>query len=776
MRKALLFGVLIWLLAWLVHGWLSWTLVNVASLVGYVRYASPSKRLLVLLLIATVLMKTYAMTRQQQQLPVFLHGQGAILSGCYQVVDPQAFPLSLKVTKVSLLRPTLTQSLKQPHSWRPYDLPNRPYVLLNVYNKHAIASLQQQTSGRIESLVQLRKVRNYANPHGFDYRSWSRRQGQLARGYVKQLLSLAKAAKGCNQLITYVAPLRLAMLQRLQELTIDSAASKLWQALAIGHSQVLSNTDWQVVNRTGTTHLLIISGLHIGLLASLVLLLWKYLQPFTRLEYWHPLPLLFAWSMAFLYALLSGWGLPAQRAMIMISFVLLGGWRRIAWPLEQRLLGAALLTLLLQPVSVFQPGFWFSYLAVANLALIWRQRQRPDALGVRHWWQAHCLAQLALIMMLSPVIAAVTGGLSLVAPVINLILIPLFSLFVVPWVLIMSVFVVLIDIENWATLFTGQLLNHIWHALSWLSQRSWAYIYTSHWPLAVWLVWGITGLGLLLAGRLMLLPGLALLLVLLCTPAKPSNRLVVMDVGQGLGVWLQAGDKHLLYDLGDRFRSGFNLFDAVMLPQLQHAGVSELDRVYISHWDRDHSGGISALRHQAAMQVQEWVLPSERKVQLESVLQLEGKNVRRCETSPWHNFADMKIRQFNLRQKGLQKNNASCVVQIEYAGKRLLLTGDIERLAEQQLWRKYANELASDVMLAPHHGSKTSSSAEFLAYVKPRVSLISAGFDNRFNHPHQQVLERYWQNDVHWLNTAIHGQIEIIMHKQAWQIKYHRYD
>jgi competence protein ComEC len=776
MRNGLLLMLLGWIIAWLETGWLVWLAFVIVLLLLVAKLVPLNPLGLILMAVLLVLMKSYAMAQQQRQMPIYLHGQQSLLAGCYLVEDVHAFPLSLKISDFSLFRPGLGQTFKQVRHWRPEKNLANDYVQVSVYDKLAIQQLTAQPVGQLQALVQLRKLRNYGNPSGFDYVSWSRHQGLLGRGYVKQLLAISDTSQKCKLVTNPLQGLRNILQSYLLALPINESAKKLWQALALGQSNALSNTDWQVVNRTGTTHLLIISGLHIGLLASLVLLQWKWVQPYTKVPYWHPLPLLVAWVIALAYALLSGWGLPAQRAMIMISLVLLGGWRGIVWPLEQRLIWAAILTLVVQPVSLYQSGFWFSYLAVANLALIWRQQQRPDALALKDWWRANWLAQVSLLAMLTPIIAYVTGGLSILAPLLNLFLIPLFTLLVVPWVLIMSLFMLLLDSENWLLIITGEGLNAIWQGLSYLSSTAWGYWHTSHWPVAIWVIWFLCGLILLVATRLIWLPLMALGLLLWAAPAKPLKKLTVMDVGQGLAVWLQAGDQHLLYDLGDRFRSGFNLLEAVVLPQLRSAGVDQLQQVVVSHWDRDHSGGISALQRQGDISVRYWLYPSQPRPKLEALLNLNNTTMQRCETASWQAFGDMKVRTINLLGRGFQNNNASCVLQIEYAGKRILLTGDIERLAETKLWQTHASELASDVMLAPHHGSQTSSSQAFLDYVQPRLSVISAGFDNRFNHPHQGVLQRYWQNDVYWLNTAIHGQIELLMDNGGWHLKTHRYD
>lgn len=776
MRNGLLLVVFGWGIAWLEAGWLVWLFLLLVLLLLVVKLV-PQHPLRVMLLVALlVLMKTHAMVQQQRQMPIYLHGQQSMLAGCYRVEDTHSFPLNLTIRDVKLFRPGLEQTMRQGRYWRAQKSLSNGYLQVSVYDKFAIEQLKARPVGNMQAVVQLRKLRNYGNPQGFDYVSWSRRQGLLGRGYVKQLLSISETNQLCALAMNPLQLVRSKLQNHLLALPIDDAAEKLWQALGLGQSDALSSADWQVVNRTGTTHLLIISGLHIGLLASLVLLLWKWLQPYTKLSFWHPLPLFVAWGTALAYALLSGWGLPAQRAMIMISLVLLGGWRGIAWPLEQRLLWAAILTVLVQPTSVYQSGFWFSYLAVANLALIWRQQQRPDALGLRDWWRANWLAQVSLLALLTPIIAYVTGGLSLFAPLVNLILIPLFTLLVVPWVLIMSLLMLLLDCNNWLFIVTGEGLNAIWQGLSYLSSIPWGYWHTSHWPVAIWPIWCLCGVTLLVAARLIWLPVIVVGVIFWATPDKPVNKLTVMDVGQGLAVWLQAGDQHLLYDLGDRFRNGFNLLEAVVLPQLRSAGVDHLQGVIVSHWDRDHSGGISALQRQKDIKVGQWLYPSQRRSKLEALLELNNTTMQRCETTPWQDFGDMKVRTFNLLGRGFDNNNASCVVQIELAGKRVLLTGDIERMAEMKLWQTYGSELASDVMLAPHHGSQTSSSQAFLHYVQPRISIISAGFDNRFNHPHEGILQRYWLHDVYWLNTAMHGQIQLHMDKDSWQLKSYRYD
>ncbi len=225
----------------------------------------------------------------------------------------------------------------------------------------------------------------------------------------------------------------------------------------------------------------------------------------------------------------------------------------------------------------------------------------------------------------------------------------------------------------------------------------------------------------------------------------------------------------MLYDVGNYYLSGFNFVDAVILPEMRSEGVQQLDLVVISHWDMDHSGGLETLLQQQT--VQRLLLPSERNLKREQNLGSTVANTSRCASTAWQNLwqdssSQLLWRQIALAEQGLQGNNASCVILLHVFGRQVLITGDIEAKAEFVLIRLAGKtegmSLVSDVLIAPHHGSKTSSTKEFLNYVMPAYVLVSAGKNNSYGHPHKNITSAYWGNGSDWFNTGRHGQIRVI--------------
>jgi len=245
--------------------------------------------------------------------------------------------------------------------------------------------------------------------------------------------------------------------------------------------------------------------------------------------------------------------------------------------------------------------------------------------------------------------------------------------------------------------------------------------------------------------------------------------LTLLDVGQGLSVWVQQGEHNMLYDLGNRYYSGFNLVDAVILPEMLGQGVNQLEVLVISHWDMDHSGGLNALLQQQL--VKRLILPSEHKPKREQAMVVSAADVSRCTSTRWKALWEdantpLMWRQIALADYGLTGNNASCVILLKLFGRQVLIVGDIEAKAETILVdlseKLGAMSLVSDVLIAPHHGSKTSSSKEFLNHVMPAYVLISAGKNNSYGHPHKNITSTYWRHGSHWYNTGRHGQIQAI--------------
>ena len=758
MRVYIIGFFIAWFLAWCPLIWWQWwgLCLGLLMLLGYYsREYSPGQILLGCGLVWMVALGSHIHALlQAQQLPVYLHKQPVLVSGCYQLVAADQWPLRLRLERPRILSQapqTEGDKVWQGHAFE------ASHMHLSVYDAELIKALKSRPKGALVAMAVLKKPHNYQNPGGFDYVRWAQQQGQVARGYIKaNLVSWDACQMG---LFDIPGNWRQRFLQRLAQVPHDGIGASLWAALAAGHSQGLEGQHWQVLHRTGTTHLLVISGLHIGLVAALLMWFGQRLARLLQCSDSYGLAIWLAWFGALGYAIFSGWGLPAQRAMIMLAAIMLVNRLGVAWNIWQRLLLAWVVTLLLQPNSLNSPGFWYSYLAVANLALVWHGKQADG-------WSVILIkalvSQLALLAILAPVIAATTGGLSLIGPGLNLILIPLFGLLVVPVLLLGSILLLWLEPTHIIMRLVASALDGLWQSLQFFAAWPYAMLNVGHWPTAVWLLWALLG-ALLLLCRYYWRAAVCGLLLMLLQPGKAVHQITVFDVGQGLAIWQQSAEQNMLYDLGDRFSSNFNLLQAVVLPSLYQAGVKQLQRVYIGHWDRDHSGGLSALvSPYENLQVAQWWLPIERHQYLEKYIPADAA-IQRCHTTDWQTFGMMRIRHLSLQQTRIKGNNASCVVQVDIDGQRVLFAGDIEKVAEQRLVALYGHKLRSDILIAPHHGSRSSSSELFLQTVAPRIVVISAGYQNRYGHPHKQVLQRYWRQGIAWYSTAIHGQIKILV-------------
>ena len=638
---------------------------------------------------------------------------------------------------------------------------------------------------KVVLIVRLKGARNYQNPQHYDYLRWSQLAGQTASGYVQQWLFTGETCNGLNWPQLQLEQFRQRLWQALQgHAELHSMAPKsvsLWGALVLGQTSALTTQQWRVLAATGTTHLLVISGLHVGLVAALVMLLMRLLiLPLgigssigIRVSAWVGL------GVALSFALLSGFGLPAQRAVIMLAGLMWGSMWGLQLGFTQRLFIAFFVTLVLQPTSASSLGFWLSYTAVLALGLVWYRSPSQ-----RWWYRGMQLlaAQAVLSLMLLPVIGLGTGYVSLVGPLANIILVPLFSVLLIPALLLISVAIMLTPLAQVFFRLVDITLSWVWQVLETLASLTWSQVFVG------WIPLGVFGSVLMLSCICLLIrrwhwPIVMLLMPLISftilesletnepkhSDTQPQVVLTLLDVGQGLSVWVRQGEHNMLYDVGHRYPSGFNLVDAVILPEMLSKGVDQLDMLVISHWDMDHSGGLNTLLQQHP--VKRLILPSESKVKREHGLFELAVNVSRCASTPWENLwqnesTKLLWRRIALAEYGLSGNDASCVILLNVFGRQVLMVGDIEAKAEALLMGVVGQlgsmSLASDVLIAPHHGSKTSSTDDFLFNVRPAYVLVSAGKNNAYGHPHKNVTDAYWRHGSHWYNTARHGQIQAI--------------
>lgn len=613
-------------------------------------------------------------------------------------------------------------------------------VLLNLYQPLAPASGE-----RWRFKVKLRRPHGFANPGGFDYGGWQVAQRLGAVGNVQRSddnRRLAPAGWG-------PASWRTRAYIRLERRLQPFPQRPLLLALLVGDDHSVSREQWQTMRNTGTVHLFVVSGLHIALTGGALLFLGRQLG---RLPWWPSrrrgqwLAVAAALPVALGYALVAGFNLPIQRALIMFTVAALcWGAGRTVRP-GSALILALLLVLLADPLAVLSAGFWFSFAVVAGLMLSGSGRLGERQRGL--WWRSQLAATAASL----PLLLAISGAFPLASLPANLVAIPASTLVTLP----LAAGGLLFD-PLWPAL--GQLfwrgadgsLALLWQLLCWLERLGEAW---------QWRPVAIDGWGLACAGFAALLcllprgfPGRALAPLLLLPlfwpqpqrPAAGEWRVTAIDVGQGLSVLVETSDHTLLYDTGARFPSGTTAAELALLPLLQRRSIRQLDALVVSHADDDHAGGVGPLQQRVPAR-----------------LLLSGEPLEQGETEPcrrglnWHwDGVDFEVLHPVGETRG---NDASCVVRIRSENFSVLLTGDIERRTEYALLD--AGLLGPvDLLVAPHHGSRSSSSVLFAMTTQPRHVLFSAGYHNPFNHPHPSIVERYRKGRARLFNTADSGAV-----------------
>lgn len=603
--------------------------------------------------------------------------------------------------------------------------------------------------------VKLKRPSGLLNPHAFDYDAWLLAQHIGATGTVKAGERLNEAQWAWRDGIR----------QRLQAIDAQGRTAAL-TALVLGDGAGLSREEWQVLQDTGTVHLLVISGQHIGLLAGLVYQLIAGLARFGlwpgRLP-WLPWACGLAFSAALAYGLLAGFDVPVQRACVMIGLVLLwrlrfrhlGAW----WPLLLALNGV----LLLDPLASLQPGFWLSFAAVAVLIFTFGGR-----LGPWRWWQTWTRAQWLIAIGLCPLLLVLGLPISLSGPVANLLAVPWISLVVLPPALL-GTFLLPIPYAGEGLLWlAGGLIDGLFKVLALMAGQLPAWVPVAV-PLWSWAL-GTLGAFLLLLPRGVPLRPLGWpLLLLLVFPPRPllSEGMAdvwQLDVGQGLAILVRTRHHTLLYDAGPRF-GDLDLGERVVLPSLRKLGVRGLDLMLISHADADHAGGARAVAN--GLPVKRVLSGDPEGLPVE--LQAQG-----CESGRQWNWDGVN---FQLWQwtSAHDSNQKSCVLQIEASGERLLLTGDIDIAAERALLESPL-AVVTDWLQSPHHGSRSSSSMPLLSVLQPKAVLISRGQGNSFGHPHPTVVARYQKRGMAIYDSAEQGAIHLQLgrFKPPWTMRLER--
>lgn len=629
-------------------------------------------------------------------------------------------------------------------------------VLLNYYGSQEV-----ETGQRWQFLLRLNRPHGFYNPGGFDYEAWLMQQAITAKGYVRNSHLNRYVGSGRFSVNAW----RFQLRSRLVMDTADLSRGGIILALVLGDRSGIGNEEWAVFTATGTNHLVVVSGLHIGIIGGSFFLLigglWRCLPWLCRRFPAQSAAAVAAITGSLFYALLAGFSLSTQRALIMVGVAMCGFLLRRRLPPSFSLLTGLCVVLSLDPLALSSAGFWLSFCAVGGLLLAFSGVHPGAAAGrLRRFWEAMIRPQVVVFIAMLLPLSLWLHQFSLLSPLANFFAVPLVSLLVVPLCLLGSALILLhLGGGYWLLLAANRLLQLLLFLLQGLLDQNWL---PDVRPMAVT---SLSGTVLAILACLLLLlpvrPSLRLLAPFLCLPlllprslGPPIGSLVldVMDVGQGLAVVIRSASHVLVYDTGPRFGDGFDAGESVLAPALQVAGVRQIDLLLVSHGDNDHAGGAAGLMRR---------LPTRQVITSAMDADWTG-GASACEAGQRWNWDGL---QFSILHPGpgsqYEGNNSSCVLQVTVGSLRLLLPGDIEVETERLLLRRYGNTLRSQVLIAPHHGSNSSSSTEFVQTVAPGFVVYANGYRNQFGHPHATVRQRYARSGSVGLETAALGRIRI---------------
>ena len=650
--------------------------------------------------------------------------------------------------------------------------------------------------------AKLKRPYGSLNPYTFDFERWSFHQNFGASGSVRSGELLLEKDISLTDFQLAMEYQRWRLRKKIQRLLPEDAAyTGVIVALVMGDQNAIDQEDWRVFNATGIGHLISISGLHVTMLAGLGAGIA------TRLWRRKSLPLIFpvgkvaaisGFLTAFIYAWLAGFQIPAQRTMYMVGVVAVALWSGrnprsfdIWW-------WALALVLLVDPMAPYTPGFWLSFGAVA--AILYGMGDSAGLLGIPtgkelevHWTQRMlqalreaCRVQALVTLALLPFTLYWFFQVSVVSPLANAFAIPLVSYIVTP----LAIGGALLPdfIGKWLLLPAHASMECLAIVLRWMASWKWAVVWSSQ---PAWWVLLISGVGIIVAIRPGAIEdswrsrilGISLSALLFIAPSAHQNlqegefRATVMDIGQGTSVLVETSSKRLLYDTGPIQGKKDDAGNRVILPYLRGRGIDHIDRMVISHSDSDHVGGAATLLNEVRFDSMMGSLPIMNPL-------LKNLQARKITTLPcrfgqhwvwdgvefyiWHPHEETN---FELQYPG-KPNEMSCVLEVRNKTTSFWLTGDVERQGEAEMVERLNQSALQDlqdkdlIFMAPHHGSKTSSSEELLKRLSPDQAFAQNGYRNRYGHPHPTVTARYRALDIPFYQSPNTGaQIWTFTHK-----------
>ncbi len=611
--------------------------------------------------------------------------------------------------------------------------------------------------------LRLNAPHGLVNPHGFDTEAWMFERNLRVRATVRVGEDVhQRLARDAGRWQDRIERMRENTRERMLRALGDARWSGVLVALALGDQASIPDTDWTTFNAAGISHLLSISGAHVTLfaaaLAALVFNLWRRVHGLTLRLPARKAAAVVAVTVAGLYAAFAGFAVPAQRTFFMLTVVAFALARNVRLRPDVVLALALAVVLVLDPWAVLSAGFWFSFFAVA--VLMWCTVYRS---GHAPWWRIAGHTQIAVTVALAPIAVALFQQFSIVGVLVNVIAIPVVSFVVVPLTLLWM-------LVPWPGLLS--FAHAVVTALAALCEWSAAL------PLSVWQqhappTWAVV---VAIAGGLLAVAPrgfpakvfapfffVPLLFASSPRPAVGTFTVTALDVGQGQAVVVHTHRFDLIYDAGPRWSDAHDAGQRVVAPYLRATGAPgvRLGAMIVSHEDSDHAGGMESVLKERRP---DWVMTS-----------FDFPNAMKCNAGQRWTWDGVRFEivhpevETGQDSSAKKSNDLSCVLRIAGAdGATALLTGDIEVGAETRLVAS-GRDIRAALMTMPHHGSRTSSSAEFIDAVAPAVVVVNAGYRNQFGHPRADVLEKYLRRNIQIDRTDLHGAVRYVWQDQGWQ-------
>ena len=614
--------------------------------------------------------------------------------------------------------------------------------------------------------VKLRRPHGTLNPHGYDFEAFALEQNIRATGYIRSKGVNEKRDDFVESFPNRVDRVRMAIRDRINVALKDLPHRGVLVALAIGEQNAVPAEQWKVFWRTGIGHLVSISGLHITMVASLLYWLtfriWAKVPALAlRLPAQRAAVLAGALT-ALIYSLVAGFSVPTQRTLFMLSTVAVALWVGRTTSATRMLSWALFAVILLDPWAVLAPGFWLSFGAVAAIFYVTAHRT-----GKLSSLKGAVLTQVAVTLGLLPMTLALFQEVSVVSPIANAFAIPIVSLVVVPTTLLGAA-LSFIGPFDWLLQLAHEIFAGCYWALTWLSSTPNA-VWQSHAPQPWTIALAMLGCAWWLLPRGVAPRWLGIIFALpmfVMLPPKPQDGelwVTLLDVGQGLATVVQTANHTLVYDTGPRFNPDSDSGNRIIVPYLRGEGIRELDALVVTHADEDHSGGAKSL---IDARNPKWVMTS---MAADHESFKNAAEVIRCDMrDDWHwdgvyfNILHPTIENYDDERR--KTNDVGCTLKITAPGGSILMTADIEKRSEYELLARAANdpaELKADVMVVPHHGSKTSSTEAFIDAVSPKLALVPVGYRSRFRHPNAEVMARYSDRGIKIIRTDEWGALTL---------------